>query len=93
VVQGGCNAGATCTGVLNVDPLFVNAAGGDLRLAGGPAVDAGNTSLLPPDTHDVDGDGNTAEPLPLDVAGKARVWNWAAGVAGGSVDMGAYERQ
>ncbi|WP_164490028.1 MopE-related protein [Runella sp. SP2] len=39
--KGGCTFGLTCVGtVLNTDPLFVNAAGGDLRLAvNSPAID------------------------------------------------------
>jgi hypothetical protein len=45
---------------------------------------------VPPDLHDVDGDGNTLEPLPLDVRGMDRI-------ADGNrdrravVDIGAYE--
>src|SRR5690606_10757836 len=59
---------------------------GDLRLAeGSPGVDYGLTEYLPPDIWDLDGDGDTAEPLPLDVAGNPRV-------QGEEVDLGAYER-
>src|SRR5690606_22079334 len=59
---------------------------GDLRLrAGSPALDAGLTEFLPPDVWDLDGDGDTEEPLPLDAAGGRRVW-------GPEVDLGAYER-
>jgi hypothetical protein len=64
---------------------------GDLRL--GPssqARDAGDNAALPPDEHDLDGDGNTAEALPIDRDGNPRM------VAAGPgqpplVDMGAYE--
>jgi hypothetical protein len=81
------------------DPLFVRnpSAGadgvwgtadddyGDLRLtAASPALDAGDDTLLPVDEFDLDGDGDTAEPLPLDLAGNARI-------AGPAVDIGAYE--
>ena len=64
---------------------------GDLRLqAGSPAVDAGKNDLVPADVTDVDADGNTAEPLPLDLDGHPRI---AAGIAlPPTVDMGAYER-
>ncbi len=46
-VQGGCPASATCTSVINLDPLFVSAAGGDLRLTlTSPAIDAGSNTLV-----------------------------------------------
>ena len=64
---------------------------GDLRLGSpSPAVDAGDNAALPPDTHDVDGDGNVAEVLPVDRDGNPRL---AAGSDGlpAVVDMGAYE--
>ncbi len=48
-VQGGCPAaGATCTSVINLDPLFLNPAGVDLRLTGSsPAIDAGDNTRVP----------------------------------------------
>ena len=58
---------------------------GDLSLiAGSSTIDAGSNALLPADVADLDGDGDTAEPLPVDVDGNARV-------SGGTVDIGAYE--
>ena len=58
---------------------------GDLRLLpGSPAIDAGDNALLPPDTLDLDADGDTAEPIPFDLAGNSRM-------NGASVDIGAYE--
>lgn len=58
---------------------------GDLRLQEGSAgIDAGDATLLPPDTFDLDGDGDTTEPLPLDLDGQPRV-------QGTEVDLGAYE--
>ena len=48
------------------------------------AIDLGDASLLPMDTEDIDGDGDTGETLPLDFLGGARV-------RGASVDAGAVE--
>ncbi|MDZ7832936.1 MAG: choice-of-anchor Q domain-containing protein [Desulfobacterales bacterium] len=70
---------------IDADPLFTNPGNGDLRLqTGSPAADAGDTSALPADSHDLDGDGNTTEPIPYDRAYQPRV-------IGSAVDMGAYE--
>ncbi|MGA2230689.1 MAG: right-handed parallel beta-helix repeat-containing protein [Tepidisphaeraceae bacterium] len=58
-VQGGF----TGTGNINSDPLFVDAAGGNLQLkAGSPTIDLGNTEALP--TGDI-----------TDLAGSPRVFN------------------
>lgn len=57
----------------------------DYRLKpGSPCINTGSNALLPPDTTDLDGDGDTTEPLPLDIMGNRRI-------IGGTVDMGAYE--
>ncbi len=72
-------------GNIDADPLFVQPFTDDLRLAfGSPCVDAGSNAALPPDGLDLDGDGNTAEAIPLDLGGNPRV-------TGGTVDMGAWE--
>ncbi len=83
--------------VIDADPLFVDASDPDgaddiwgtaddgLRLqAGSPAIGQGNTDSLPFDTLDVDDDGVTDEPVPLDLAGFLRIQD-------GSLDLGAYE--
>jgi hypothetical protein len=54
--------------------------------AGGLAYNAGSNTALPPDTSDLNNNGNTGEPLPVDARGFARV-------AGTSVDIGAFESQ
>ncbi|HPM84263.1 MAG TPA: Ig-like domain-containing protein, partial [Candidatus Anammoximicrobium sp.] len=58
---------------------------GDLRLTGqSPAIDYGDNSLLPLDSRDLDQDGVTNEPIPLDRDGQVRI-------SGPRVDCGAYE--
>lgn len=77
----------SCMDVLYDDPLLADPLNGDYRLTpSSPAIDAGDSSALPPDTVDLDGDGNTTEPVPLDLGGKPRVVQ-------DRLDMGAYEAQ
>ena len=94
-VQGGLGAGTIDGGGnIDLDPMFVDADGDDdvvgtedddLRLqSGSPCINAGDTDALPPDAADLDNDGDTAEPTPLDLDGHARVLCDV-------VDMGAYE--
>ena len=50
---------------------------GDVRLTSrSPAVDAGSNDWLPDDTYDLDRDGDTGEPLPVDLAGHDRVYRF-----------------
>jgi len=99
----------TGTGNIDLDPLFVDPDGPDndpstwadnnYRLSlGSPCIDAGNNAAVPPDTLDLDGDGNTTEPIPFDLDGAVRfVDNPAAPDTGSGsppiVDMGTYEYQ
>ncbi|MEN6425756.1 MAG: choice-of-anchor Q domain-containing protein [Phycisphaerales bacterium] len=89
-VQGGW----TGTGNISANPQFASPGArsiegewidGDYRLTtASPAINAGNNGILPTDLFDLDGDTNTAEQLPLDLDGEARI-------QGTRVDMGAYE--
>jgi hypothetical protein len=78
---------ARCTlswgdGNIDADPLFADS---DLRIsAGSPCINAGSNAALPPDTADLDSDGDTTESVPLDLDGKPRIFS-------DIVDMGAYE--
>jgi hypothetical protein len=98
LVQGGCPSGAYCDHVIDADPQFEGAANGDLRLkANSPAIDAGDNSAIPADVLDLDGDGNTTEPVPFDLAGNPRFVDIPGKPNTGSgsepiVDIGAYER-
>jgi VCBS repeat-containing protein len=103
----GCNPGGVWNEVCgtngggnlpDADPHFVDAANGNLRLTRlSPAIDAGDNAALPPDAFDLDGDGNTSEPLPYDLAGGPRRIDVPDTADTGSgtppiVDLGAYER-
>ncbi|MHC4128022.1 MAG: right-handed parallel beta-helix repeat-containing protein [Planctomycetota bacterium] len=73
------------TGNIDADPLFAQPGTDNVRLStGSPCVDAGSNAALPADALDLDGDGDTSEPLPYDLDGNPRI-------QGGTVDMGAYE--
>jgi hypothetical protein len=69
----------------------------DLQLlSSSPCIDAGDNAAVPADMLDLDGDGNTTEPLPFDLSGWARFVNDPLIPDTGSgtppiVDMGAYE--
>jgi hypothetical protein len=73
----------------NLSPLQDN--GGatftHLPLENSPAIDAGDDSQIPPDTFDLDGDGDTSEPIPFDQRGEGfdRVIE--------TIDLGAVEVQ
>ena len=76
-----------------VEPTDPNAVwiDGDYHLpAVSPCIDAGDNTAVPPDTTDLDGDGNTTEPIPWDLDGNPRIVD--GNDDGNSVvDMGAYE--
>ncbi|HOW72592.1 MAG TPA: right-handed parallel beta-helix repeat-containing protein [Phycisphaerae bacterium] len=74
---------------------------GDYHLRpGSPCVDAGDNTAVPPDTEDIDADGDTAEPIPVDLGGWPRFFEDPNTPDTGTcdnpcsrpiVDLGAYE--
>ncbi|MBT8485661.1 MAG: hypothetical protein KJO43_08775, partial [Phycisphaerae bacterium] len=93
-------------GNIDVDPRFTDAAGADgvagtldddLRPApDSRVIDAGRNDAIQADFGDLDGDGDLAEPTPLDLDGRPRRADVAATPDTGSgasplVDMGPYE--
>ena len=81
---------------MDTDPRFMDADGSDdavgtaddnLRLlAGSLCINAGDNTAVPSDADDLDGDGNTTEPIPWDLDKNPRIIN-------DEVDLGAYEFQ
>jgi hypothetical protein len=84
-------------GNIDAEPMFFDSGTGDYRLAAGsPCIDAADNAAVPPDEFDLDEDGDTDEPLPLDLAGRARFIDDPDTEDTGHgdppiVDMGAYE--
>ena len=61
-------------GNIDEDPCFIDPCNGDYHLlAGSPCIDAGDNTAVPLDTADLDGDGNTTEPIPWDLDGNPRI--------------------
>ena len=90
-------------GTIDVDPLFVDADGpdddpdtwedNDYRLqTDSLCIDAGDNEAVPPDSADLDNDGDTDEPTPFDLDGHPRIVD-GDGDEEAVVDMGAYEFQ
>ncbi|MBN1605547.1 MAG: hypothetical protein JW940_02885, partial [Polyangiaceae bacterium] len=65
-----CLVAGTC---IAVDPLFVDAAGGDFAPQNSVCIDSADASRLPEDTGDLDHDENRTEPIALDLLGNPRV--------------------
>ena len=84
-------------GNIDADPLFVDPDNDDFHLSGGsPCIDAGCNWAVPPDTADLDEDGDTSEYTPLDLDGEGRFFDDPDTSDTGCgcpplVDMGAYE--
>ncbi len=81
---------------IDIDPGFMNVLGldgipgtldDDVRLQyDSPCVDAGDNAGVPLDATDLDGDGDTSEPVSVDLNENPRM-------VGAAIDMGAYERE
>jgi uncharacterized repeat protein (TIGR01451 family) len=97
IIQTGTGYAISGSNNLNVDPRLQKDGTGALVLKnnGGPtqtllllpnsqAINSGSNANLPADTFDLDGDSDTAEPLPVDQRGFARI-------VGTNVDIGAVE--
>ena len=84
-------------GNIDADPLFVDPDNGEYRLsASSPCIDAACNWAVPPDTTDLDDDGDTTEYTPLDLDGEGRFFDDPNTDDTGCacppvVDMGAYE--
>lgn len=100
IIQGGLSAGTSNGGgVIDADPELTAAFGDDgaagtldddlAPVAQSVGIDAGSSIHLPADRFDLDGDGDLAEPLPVDRAGNLRIYDGGAGAA--IPDIGAYE--
>jgi hypothetical protein len=87
IEDGSCGITSGVNGNRTGDPslgaLTGNPAYHPLLLVNG-ATNVGSNALLPADTTDLDGDGNTTEALPIDQRGSSRIVD-------GTVDMGSYE--
>lgn len=107
VLQNGSTQLTWGAGNLDVDPQFADPDGPDndpltlddndyRPIAGSPANDAGDNARVPADVNDIDGDGNTGEPTPLDLDLTPRFVEdpSAPNVGAGTpplVDLGCYE--
>ncbi len=90
-VDGGNNidAGAALVDIYGADTA-IGTADDDLNLSvQSEAIDRGSNAGLPQDRFDLDEDGNTSEPLPIDRAGNRRTHD--GGTGSDTVDIGAYE--
>jgi len=77
--------GATIANNFFVNPLFLDPVAGNLRLNPRSfCVDTGTQAFSLSDYFDADGDGDVAEPMPLDFSGSSRV-------KGRGIDRGAFE--
>jgi hypothetical protein len=100
LVEGGLSAGSVeGSGNVYATAEFADSVGADAfrgtsdddltPASAGVSVDAGDDASLPADRFDLDGDGDTAESIPIDLAGRERIADGGSGSA--VVDVGALE--
>jgi len=88
--NGATFTGTTSHNIVGADPLLgsLSFSGGPTQTmapqSGSPVIDAGSNANLPPDTVDLDGDGDKFEPVPIDQRGGSRILN-------GTVEIGSVE--
>ncbi|MFM9956720.1 MAG: FG-GAP-like repeat-containing protein [Phycisphaerales bacterium] len=95
---------AAITALINANPHFEDPLGPDALIGttdddfrlrpNSHAIDRGNPALLPADETDMDADGDTAEPIPYDLADAFRVQDDPSvlGIGVTPLDIGAYEQ-
>ncbi len=93
-IMSGLTGSVSVIDVVDVAPQYANPAGPDGILGTidddfslspmSPAIDAADPLLLPPDSADIDGDGDVLSPLPWDIQTLTRTFGLAP-------DRGAYE--
>jgi len=97
VAYSNIQGGAPGVGNIDADPLFINPAIGNYRLAeDSPCIDAGSNKLVPADFADINANGDFSEPTPLDFDGSPRFMNTPGAPKTGCgwpaiVDMGPFE--
>jgi hypothetical protein len=85
LLSAGCPASAEWNAI-NSEPVFIDPEAGDYRVAcSSPCRDSADATARPPDSGDLDSDGDTSEPIPVDLAGVGRV-------LGGGIDIGSVAR-
>lgn len=82
ILEGNCTGGISCDQISHADPLLDAA----LRITteNSPAVAFGSVAAIPSDIDDLNGNGDTTEPLPYDAAGNPRI-------VSGTTDAGAFQ--
>lgn len=91
IVEGGWSGAGSS--ILSDDPQFADAGAEDYQsVLASPGIDVGDISVIPLDVDDLDEDGDSTEPYPLDLQGGTRVVKPVfRGLESAAVDIGPYE--